>query len=328
MVQRAKAEEAARIATASTISVPRDSLGRMYSHAPRLHFETIEHLGEGTYSYVSKVKETYTGTFYAQKVLRVTDPRIRNRIRQQVENEVNIMNRLSHQHITKISLWGYEPDGDFFSIVMLPVADYNLQQFLQEKCVNAAFPRTELSDMTTWFGCLISALSFAHANDIKHEDIKPGNILIKNQQPFLADFGSAKDFSDTHLSASENHLAYGTPVYWAPENPPRGRAADVFALGCVFSEMLTVRQRHTLKEYQNARYQPHRDSPFAFRGNLPRVYTWIEELRRDGDQVADLLVNQTLEMLSGDYLRRPKAANVKRKLMAEHRLVMCTVCSS
>jgi serine/threonine protein kinase len=328
MVARAKAEQNERLAVAaSTVSVPRDSLGPVHPHAPRLQFEFLGPLGEGTYGYVSKVRLLNTGSVYAQKVFRVTDARQRSTLRREVENEVNIMERLSHLHITKIAFWDYDPDKDIFSIVMQPVADCNLLQFLRESCIKASFPRTELTHLTTWFGCLVSALSFAHANDIKHEDIKPGNILIKNRRVYLADFGSAKDFSEAGHSTSTSILAFGTPVYWAPENPPRGRAADVFALGCVFSEMLTVRQKRTLEDYQNARYQRHRDMAYAFRENLPVVHRWVADLRSDEDPVAEVLVEQTLGMLQADKTARPNAATVKRSLMAAYQAVICTVCS-
>ncbi len=87
---------------------------------------------------------------------------------------------------------------------------------------------------------------------VKHRDIKPSNILIKDRQPYLADFGLAKDFSGQDSSISQSTFVEGTPVYFAPENQPRerhGRPADIFALGCVFSEMLTIGNYKSLEDY-------------------------------------------------------------------------------
>jgi serine/threonine protein kinase len=135
------------------------------------------------------------------------------------------MQNLRHHHIASVLF--HIRDIDSFSIIMLPVADYDLLTFLQRKTLDHSFSRIELSNLTSWFGCLIPALAFAHSKRIKHEDIKPNNILIKDQQPYLADFGCAKDFSTLDSSTS------------------------IFSLGCVFSEMLTVRQGHSLEEYQS-----------------------------------------------------------------------------
>ena len=324
MVKRAQEEEKNRLAT-SIPSFPNGSLGPLHPYAPsRVSFEWIETLGNGTYGQVSKVRQLSTGRIYAQKVIRVTDPRLRPRIEKEVENEVSIMEKLPHLHIT--SLIFHVRDEDTFTILMLPVADYNLLQFLQRKCINASFPRTELTHLTSWFGCLVSALAFAHSRKIKHEDIKPTNILIKDHQPYLADFGCAQDFSGLERSTSTDVLAFGTPVYWAPENPPRGRAADIFSLGCVFSEMLTVRQSCSLDDYQRFRYLANRDNPYAFRENLPQVYTWLEQLRRPNDAVAELLIEQTLKMLEQDKDSRPEAKDIKRGLRPEGDAVFCTTC--
>lgn len=324
MVKITQEEEKNRLA-ASIPSFPNGSLGPLHPYAPsRVSFEWVETLGNGTYGQVSKVRQLSTGRIYAQKVIRVTDPGLRPRIKKEVENEVSIMEKLPHLHIS--SLVFHDCDKDIFSILMLPVADYDLLQFLQRKCINPNFPRTELTHLTSWFGCLVSALAFAHSRKIKHEDIKPSNILIKDHQPYLADFGCAKDFSDLERSTSTDAIAFGTPVYWAPEDPPRGRAADIFSLGCVFSEMITVRQCCTLDDYQRFRYLPNRDNPYAFRGNLPQVYKWLEQLKRPNDAVGELLIEQTLKMLEEDKNSRLDAKDIKRGLRPEGDAVFCTTC--
>lgn len=324
MVKNTQEEEMNRLA-ASIPSFANGSLGPLHPHAPNsVSFEWIETLGTGTHGHVSKVKQRNTGRIYAQKVIRVTDPKQRPRIKREVENEVSIMEKLPHLHITSLIFPDY--DKDTFSILMLPVADYHLLHFLQQKCINASYPRTELTHLTSWFGCLVSALAFAHSRKIKHEDIKPTNILIKDHQPFLADFGCAKDFSGLEGSTSTDIMAFNTPGYLAPEDPPRGRAGDIFSLGCVFSEMITVRQSCTLDEYQRFRYCPNRDNPYAFRGNLPQVYKWLEQLKRPNDEVGELLIEQTLKMLEQDINCRPEAKEVKRGLRPEGDAVFCNIC--
>lgn len=312
-----------RFNAASQPSYPTSSFDHPGNHATRVTFEWLAPLGNGTFGVVSKVRESTTDTIYAQKTIRC-DPQLRKRVEEDVRNEVAIMQRLQHHHIATVQFWLRDSMG--FSMIMLPVADYDLLRFLREQCIDADFPAHAITDLTQWFGCLISALAFAHSKQVKHEDIKPRNILIKDHQPYLADFGCAKDFSGMESSTSSDMLAFGTPVYSAPENPPRGRAADVFSLGCVFSEMLTVRQKCTLEDYQAYRFKRNRDNGFAFRENLPRVHEWVRNLRRSQDSTGDTIIRATLKMLDhvpsegGD---RPDAKKVKRMLTEP---LFCTTC--
>jgi serine/threonine protein kinase len=85
---------------------------------------------------------------------------------------------------------------------------------------------------------VLSALDYAHRQDIVHRDIKPANILIESHtgRPIITDFGLAT----TTRTSGEDFLA-GTPVYMAPEQmkcrPVDGRA-DIYATGMMLFEML------------------------------------------------------------------------------------------
>ena len=325
----AKAQEDQKNKLASSIaSFPRNSLGHRYPYAPsRTSFELVEILGHGTFGDVFKVRQPTTNRIYAQKVIRVPEPGLRARIEKQVENEVSVMDRLMHHHISSLCFYMKDEESLTHSIFMHPVADYNLLQFLLRKGGSEGLSRAERTHLTTWFGCLISALAFAHVQHIKHEDIKPNNILIKDYQPYLADFGCAQDFSDLPGSTSTDILAFDTPAYSAPEPPAdRGRTADVFSLGCVFSEMLTVRQGRSLDEYQQFRRKEGVDNPFAFRENLGKVHEWLEKLSPKKDDVMDLLIEVTQQMLQGKKTQRPEARDVKRQLRTEIEAVFCNSC--
>ncbi|KAI9663838.1 MAG: hypothetical protein M1821_007328 [Bathelium mastoideum] len=299
------------------------TLGPINPYTTTASFEWQEALGKGTYGEVSKVRETSTGTLYAQKVIRISDPKSKSRIEKEVLNEVSIMQKLHHHHIASVQFHVFEIDK--YSLIMLPVAEYDLRHFLR-KCIDARFPRTELTHLTTWFGCLIGALAFAHSKHIKHEDIKPSNILIKDHQPYLADFGCAKDFSGLDNSTSLDTLTFGTPVYWAPESQPRGRSADVFSLGCVFSEMLTVRHKKSLEDFQSFRYIKHRDNAYAFRENLERVIDWLDNIVSQSDPTGTLLKEQTFKMLERYPTGRREAKDIKRALRVEGDSVFCSTC--
>ena len=89
------------------------------------------------------------------------------------------------------------------------------------------------------------ALDYAHRHDVVHRDIKPENILLHEGHALVADFGIGKALvaaSEASTTVTQVGVTVGTPAYMSPEQAA-GEAldgrSDLFALGCVFYEMLT-----------------------------------------------------------------------------------------
>lgn len=86
---------------------------------------------------------------------------------------------------------------------------------------------------------VLSALAYAHHNDVIHLDVKPSNILIKGDKALLTDFGFAKDLA--LLAITQQGMMLGTPNYMAPEQFAGERAdprSDIYAVGAVLYHLL------------------------------------------------------------------------------------------
>ncbi len=85
---------------------------------------------------------------------------------------------------------------------------------------------------------VLDALAHAHARDVIHRDLKPGNVLLGSTVK-LMDFGLAAALggSESELPTQETEVV-GTPAYMAPEQVEgswrdQGAWTDLYAFGCL-----------------------------------------------------------------------------------------------
>lgn len=150
--------------------------------------------------------------------------------------EARLAARLSHPHVVGVFDAG-EEDGRPF-IVMELVRGETLADVLARR------RRLPADEVTALAVQAAEGLAHAHAHGLVHRDIKPQNLLLREDGTLkIADFGIARPATSTERM-TEIGTVLGTAAYLPPEQAGGdevGPAADIYALGVVLYEALTGR---------------------------------------------------------------------------------------
>jgi hypothetical protein len=199
--------------------------------------EEIRALGEGAYGIVEEVT-ILTGSALKRCVRkRIGRPRqlkAQKAIMAAFAREIGVMRQVDHHHC--VQFLGSYTDIDHVNILSSPVADMDLATFLDQSIHDK-----ERVILYRGLGCLCNAIHYLHQNNIRHEDLKPQNVLIHGENILLTDFGFSLDFSEDSVSTTTGRPSAWTIRYSAPEVlefEPRNRATDIYSLGCVLFEMM------------------------------------------------------------------------------------------
>lgn len=253
-------------------------------------------------------------------------------------SEVQQLYRAQHAHIVRL-VGTYVIEHEL-AILTYPRAEWNLEQFLTRPPTD--FIEEERRDaLRRFFGCLAKVLDFIHSCPIKHMDIKPQNILVRDMrtssidkshafQVYLTDFGSSKFYPSVEDTVTDSLTPY-TRIYAAKEvllDDFRGLPADVFSMGCVFAEMLAsgidfVQDSGPRDALLDACGEMEGNrKPFCTR--VKQVRQWLRDLIIDESHVTFLAAHQWISlMLSDDPQARPSA----RELVNDARLMQsCSSC--
>jgi serine/threonine-protein kinase len=197
-------------------------------------YKILEKIGEGAMGEVYKAHDPVLNRFVAVKTISAelgADDTLRKRF----EREAQSAARLNHPNIITVFDYGEEHGKIYMAMELLDGSD--LKQAIARRAP------LSLDDKLSVVDQIAEGLAFAHAHDIVHRDLKPANVhLLSNGQVKIMDFGLAR------LGGSEMTrvgMVMGTPHYMSPEQVRGERAdarSDVFAVGCVFYELLTFRK--------------------------------------------------------------------------------------
>jgi serine/threonine protein kinase len=249
-------------------------------------YQIITHLSHGASGSVHEVtsKSDSSRKVYAQKQVILVGPRPqRLDILNKLKEEARIIQRLRHRHIVEVA--GTYTWSNRFSILLSTVADTDLRKLLEEvDGIPNGQRRDEARDkLMSWAGCLIRALDYLHEMRVKHRDIKPSNILVKHNTVYLADFGTSKIIPHEHTTGTTGDYGAITIRYAAPEalqqdDARRGRATDIYSMGCVLLEIATALIAPPGSHERFIQFRQESSGSTAFAANLSSILQWIWHL--------------------------------------------------
>lgn len=196
-------------------------------------------IGRGSYGKVVLYRSNNDGLQYAIKGFyksRLSKVRVTSTetAMTDVLREVAIMKLLEHPNLVNLVEVIDDPESDHLYMVL---------EYVEGKCIcDASGTRGGIGEDTArrYLRDIIVGLTYLHAHDIVHGDIKPDNLLVTRT-------GSVKigDFSVSQVLEDGNDELWrspGTAAFTAPEcclgSPYNGKASDVWALGITLYCML------------------------------------------------------------------------------------------
>ena len=149
--------------------------------------------------------------------------------------EYDLISKIRHPNVVRIFDLGISDDHAYIAMEYFPRGD------LRATIAKGVEPRQALE----YLGQMAGALQVVHEVGVLHRDLKPGNIMERNDGSLaLIDFGLAKH-AEVNIEMTGTGEIFGTPYYMSPEQG-HGQAldarSDLYSLGVIFFEMLTRRK--------------------------------------------------------------------------------------
>ena len=195
-------------------------------------YRVVERISSGGMGVLYLARDQTIDRTVAVKVARVSSVELRERFLR----EARATGRLNHRNIVTIFDVG-EHDGEPF-IAMEYVPGRTLAEIVRG---NTPLPLLRRLGMLRE---LCEGLAYAHGESIIHRDVKPANLIAREDTGALTilDFGIARLKDAVTVTGG---AMVGTPNYMAPEQIEGAQVdhrCDIFAVGLVFYELLSYRR--------------------------------------------------------------------------------------
>ena len=208
-------------------------------------YEILTLLGEGGFGQVYKARQLSTGQLVAIKVIQPLrgTPSAEKKINARFLREMQLCADLNHPNIVPLVDTGETESGKPFTVFAFVPGNDLADVLIQEGKLDPV-------EAQHLMGQVLDALGAAHAREMVHRDLKPGNVMISptgaRRNALVLDFGigvyAKQPLDDEMTQVTETRELIGTPAYAAPEQL-RGELpsvrSDLYSWGLVMLECLT-----------------------------------------------------------------------------------------
>jgi hypothetical protein len=191
------------------------------------NYKPLNKISNGSFGNIYRCRELSTGQEVAIKVM-ITD--YNHGIQSTTIREIVHLKKLkSCNNIVKLRKIINDKNKVYF---VMELYQHDLLYLVHQKNKNL-----RLSQVKSIIHQILVGLNECHQNGIVHYDLKPANVLYnENGKVYLCDFGQ----SEKHIG--KNIMGLSTPLY-APlelllKDHTRGDKADIWAVGCIFAEII------------------------------------------------------------------------------------------
>jgi len=195
------------------------------------HYRIVERIGAGGMGTVYRARDTRLDREVALKFL-PAHMSGGDDAEKRLLLEAKTAASLDHPNVCTVHEVGETDDGRLFIAMALYEGET-----LKDRLGRGPLPAKEAVDIAVQ---IARGLEAAHAREIVHRDVKPGNVMVTAGGPVkLLDFGLAR-LADSTLTRPG--ATPGTVAYMSPEQArgdPLDRRTDLWSLGVVLYEMLT-----------------------------------------------------------------------------------------
>eukprot|EP00798_Chlamydomonas_sp_ICE-L_P011207 gene11207-18827_t len=212
--------------------------------------------------------------------------------REDCVNEVRLLASVAHPNV--ISYNEAFLDGNRLCIIMEYAPSGDLAKVIKKFTTM----RSPMPEDLVWkyFIQIARGLGALHHMKILHRDMKPGNIMIlENDVAKIGDLGIAKLLRHTMAKTQ-----IGTPHYMPPEiwrNKPYGFTSDSWAMGCLMYEMATLKVPFEARSMNELKTKVMRGSyppvPSSFSQDLRQMVTRCLDQNPDRRPTMDEILNSS-----------------------------------
>jgi tRNA A-37 threonylcarbamoyl transferase component Bud32/ActR/RegA family two-component response regulator len=194
-------------------------------------YRILRRIGEGGMSRVYLAERDADGL---RLVLKMLDPRLAAdpASKARFVREYKIIQRIANEHVVMIFDHGFASSDPWLAMEYFPGGD------LHERIRGGISSMGALKILVQ----IAKALDAVHAAGVVHRDLKPQNIMFReNNRLAILDFGLAREL-DATSTLTQKGMVMATPLYMSPEQclgHPHDERGDLYAAGVILYEMLT-----------------------------------------------------------------------------------------